>query len=180
MTDRRTEIIEAGIAILREQGLSGFTQPRVAQRAGMRQSHLTYYFPTRLDLLAAVARTAIDNQVAALDATLDGSTTTKAARSIAGVVVRSENTRVLLALVDGADQEPVLRELFRELSQFMIERCKGLLGQLKMTPSRDGAMLVHALAVGLAVLNLAQDLPDGEARTTAVLKSALNLLAARE
>ncbi|MHC5540598.1 TetR family transcriptional regulator, partial [Singulisphaera rosea] len=54
MTDRRQEIIEAGLATLRERGYSGFTQPRVATRAGLRQSHLTYYYPTRADLLAAV------------------------------------------------------------------------------------------------------------------------------
>ena len=65
MQDRRQDIIEAGLATLREHGYAGFTQPRVAARAGLRQSHLTYYYPTRIDLLTAVGRAAIDRQLAA-------------------------------------------------------------------------------------------------------------------
>ena len=59
MQDRRHDIVEAGLAVLREHGYTGFTQPRIAARVGLRQSHLTYYYPTRLDLLEAVGRTAI-------------------------------------------------------------------------------------------------------------------------
>lgn len=54
--DRRRAIFAAGLAILREEGLAGFTQPRVAARAGLRQGNLTYYFPTRTDLLVAISR----------------------------------------------------------------------------------------------------------------------------
>jgi AcrR family transcriptional regulator len=75
--DRRQDIIEAGLATLREHGYAGFTQPRVATRAGLRQSRLTYYYPTRVDLLAAVGRAAIDGQLAAADAVLDGSSADK-------------------------------------------------------------------------------------------------------
>jgi AcrR family transcriptional regulator len=58
LQDRREVILKAAIATLREYGYSGFTQPRVAKRADVRQSHLTYYFPTRLALLEGVARLA--------------------------------------------------------------------------------------------------------------------------
>ena len=99
MQDRRHHIIEAGIATLREHGYTGFTQPRVAARCGLRQSHLTYYYPTRLDLLAAVGRVAVDRQLAAADAALGGlSSPDQAASAIAGIVVRHENTRVFMAL----------------------------------------------------------------------------------
>jgi AcrR family transcriptional regulator len=66
MQDRRQAILTAGIEILREEGYSAFTQPRVAKRAGPRQSLLTYYFPTRVALVAAVAGIAIDGQLAAV------------------------------------------------------------------------------------------------------------------
>src|ERR1700710_3146520 len=108
MTDRRSKIVEAAISVLRELGYSGLTQPRVAERAGMRQSHLTYYFPTRLDLLTAAARAAVDGQLAALDKLLDGRSPRAAADSLAHLLMRSENTRLLMALAEAADKEPEL------------------------------------------------------------------------
>jgi AcrR family transcriptional regulator len=71
LQDRRQVILKAAIATLREHGFSGITQPRVAKRADVRQSHLTYYFPTRLALLEGVARLAVDGQLLALQSILD-------------------------------------------------------------------------------------------------------------
>ena len=53
--DVRTRILEAALRLLGEGGQQ-ITQPRVSKEAGVRQSHLTYYFPTITDLLQAVAR----------------------------------------------------------------------------------------------------------------------------
>jgi len=122
MEDRRQDIVDASLAVLRESGYSGFTQPRVAAKVGVRQSHLTYYFPTRVDLLMGVARVAIDRQLAAIDVILGASSVREAAKTIANVAVRHENTRVIMALVQAADQEPALRELFRELADGIILR----------------------------------------------------------
>ena len=60
MQDHRKDILDAGMAILQEQGLAGLTQPKIAARTGLRQSHLTYYYPTRADLVTAVARVGIE------------------------------------------------------------------------------------------------------------------------
>ena len=56
MLDVRTRILEAALRLLGEGGAQNVTQPRVSKEAGVRQSHLTYYFPTVTDLLQAVAR----------------------------------------------------------------------------------------------------------------------------
>ena len=179
MQDRRQQIIEAGLATLREHGYAGFSQPRVAARSGLRQSHLTYYHPTRLDLLAAVGRAAVDRQLAAVDAILAArSSLEEAAQAIAGLVTRHENTRVLMALAQAADEEPRLRELFRELADGITAR----LTRLSARPAgpatgEETARLLHALAVGLAVLDLATGRPDGMQRAAGVLGTALRLIA---
>ena len=46
MDDKRQHIVECALAQLREEGFAAFTQSKVAARAGLRQSHLTYYYPT--------------------------------------------------------------------------------------------------------------------------------------
>ncbi|MER2508419.1 MAG: TetR family transcriptional regulator [Amaricoccus sp.] len=177
MSDRREAIVAAGLAVIRESGFAGFTQPRVAAKAGLRQSNLTYYFPTRADLLAAVARAAIDGQLAAIDAMLDGRSIEAASAVIANVAVRHENTRVMMALAQAADQEPRVRELFRELADGIALRAGRLLEDLGLPSTAENRFLVHALSVGLAVVDLAVDRPDGAARAASVLETTFTLLA---
>ena len=176
MQDRRQVIIEAGLATLREHGYSGFTQPQVAARAGLRQSHLTYYFPTRVDLLAAVGRAAIDRQLAAADGVLSGPSAQAVAGALANVVGRHENTRVLMALAQAADQEPQLRALFRELSDGIVALAEGFLKTLNPTATETDARLLHALAVGMAVVGLATARPDNERIAASIIEAALAMI----
>ena len=176
MKERRQDIINAGLVVLREHGLSGFTQPRVAAEAGVRQSHLTYYFPTRVDLLSGVARSAIDSQLRAVDAVCEASTIQAAATAIAKVATRHENTRVIMALAQAADQEPPLRELFRELADGIILRAGNLLENLNITPTDEHCYLLHALSVGLAVIDLATARKGGAQRADRTLETALTML----
>jgi AcrR family transcriptional regulator len=177
MKDRRQQILDSGLEILREEGLPGFTQPRIAARTGLRQSHLTYYYPTRTALLAAVARRAIDIQLAAARAMVGKITSPRqAASTIASVVVRHENTRVLVALNQAADQEPALRELFNELTDGFVEELRSLLAKLGMKSDQATVDLVHALFVGLSVVDLATSRERGEARAKGVMKAAFEAL----
>jgi AcrR family transcriptional regulator len=56
MADRRADIVSAALSLLKEGGAKGLSQPQVAKRVGLPQGHLTYYFPKKADLVAAVAR----------------------------------------------------------------------------------------------------------------------------
>jgi len=175
--DLRRIILEAGLAILREQGLAGLTQPRIAARTGLRQSHLTYYYPTRADLVAAVARLAIETQLAAVKSLLQGvSTAQEGAEKIAGVVVRHESTRVFAALNQAADQEAGVRAVFGELLEGFIAEIKEFLGKLGLEPTEARIDLVHALFVGLSIIDLATGRPHGKTRAKAVLDLTFQLL----
>jgi AcrR family transcriptional regulator len=174
--DRRQTIIEAGITVLREHGFAGFTQPRVAREAVVRQSHLTYYYPTRLDLLKAVARAAIDRQLTASKSMLGASSPRTAATSLANVIVRHGNTRVLMALAQSADQEPALRELFVELAEGIVQRNGKLLGQLDVKPTDENCFILHAVSVGMAVISLATGRQDSERRSARALEQMFRAL----
>jgi len=179
MSDRRTDILEAGLAVLREHGYADFTQPRVAEYAGMRQSHLTYYHPTRADLLAEVGKEAVRRQLAAVDANLDGlQSLDEIASAIARVVIIHPNTRVLLALAQVGDGEPRLAGLFQELADGFISRLETILTRLDGRASANAsARLIQALVVGLAVVDLATAGSGGLDSVTAILKSALRATA---
>jgi AcrR family transcriptional regulator len=179
MADHRDKLIEAGLGILREEGLAGFSQARIASRVGLRQGHLTYYFPTRTDLLAAVGRKAIENQLAGL-ARMTASTSSRKAAVTAAVAATKnhQNTRVLVALNQAADQEPELRALFNELTDGFVTQLGGLLEALGIGPTEDRVDLIHALFVGLSVIDLATSRERGQERNQAALNTAFKLLAA--
>jgi AcrR family transcriptional regulator len=177
MQDRREKILEAGLAILREQGLAGLTQPRVAAKTGLRQSHLTYYYPTRADLLAAVTRAAIEAQLAGARSLTKGiSSAEQAAAKMATVVARHENTRVLAALNQAADQEPTVRALFNELHNGFITELGALLEKLKLSPTEARIDLLHGLFVGLSIIDLATGRKNSRPRAKAALSLAFDLL----
>jgi AcrR family transcriptional regulator len=54
-TDLKQRIAQAAAEILFHHGSKRLSQLEVAKVLGIRQSHLTYYYPRRADLLAAVA-----------------------------------------------------------------------------------------------------------------------------
>jgi AcrR family transcriptional regulator len=180
LQDRREIILKAAIATLREHGFSGFTQPRVAKRADVRQSHLTYYFPTRLALLEGVARLAVDGQLAALQSIVDLPSVSAVIKSITAMIGRHENTRVLMALAQAADEEPSLRSLFRELADGIVSRLRQLLENLHLDATEEQVLLVHSLSVGLAVVDLATQRPHSKRRVEAILESLLATLASKD
>jgi AcrR family transcriptional regulator len=51
---RREEIVEAAVAIIAEEGLQHLSLSAIEEKAGMSRGQLTYYFPTKEDILLAV------------------------------------------------------------------------------------------------------------------------------
>lgn len=51
---RREQIVQAAVAIIAEQGLQNLSLSEIEKKAGMSRGQLTYYFPTKEDILLAV------------------------------------------------------------------------------------------------------------------------------
>lgn len=110
----RERILDAAITILRTSGLQRLTQVQVAETAGVRQSHLTYYFPTRDDLLEAITTRAVAGIAGGVERAVreegepsDTALLDRLARSIANV----EHMRMFLGLVIEADGDRAVRKL---------------------------------------------------------------------
>ena len=165
-------IVAAALDLLRSEGMPALTQPRVAKAAGLRQSHITYYFPTRSDLVAAVA-TAVARQ---LTAGFEGAFASASPPTIASRVARigaPEQTRLLLALVLETDREPSVRALFRRLTKDIRAEIATGLARQGIDASPDRVALLHALGVGLAVLDLARAEPASRRETRSTTALAL-------
>ncbi len=95
------------MAVLREDGFHALTQTRVAERSGLRQSHLTYYFPRRADLLMAVAETVASQMQARVSVQSNGRPLDiDGLRAVLHAQLADrELPRLMLALVAAADED---------------------------------------------------------------------------
>ncbi|WP_208948296.1 TetR/AcrR family transcriptional regulator [Segnochrobactrum spirostomi] len=179
--DLRAKILGEAIAILREHGLAGLTQPRVAKAAGVTQSHLTYYFPTRADLLAAVLERAAAGQRAGIGAALAAAPNgpEALADALGDALSRPENTRVLVSLVLAADADPAFRTLYRSLAGGVRGEVGEALAALGVTADPATVTMVHALGTGLAVLGLALGPEEAGAIAARALTDLFRLLQQR-
>lgn len=124
----RERILNTALAILREEGIQELTQVQVSRRAGVRQSHLTYYFPRRHDLVEAVAVRFMDGMEHGLRAVAAQSEPGELLRRVAEAIAEPGHMRMFTGIVVAADCDPALRAVIvREMTR-MHGVLAGLLG----------------------------------------------------
>ena len=170
----RARILDAALRLVASGGANELTQPKVSRAAGLLQSHLTYSFPTRADLLQAVAQHSIEALVPNLPK--------KAGQSLSDLIAagsgEAKRTRLMLALVGAADRDPSIR---RRLRRFILDirRRIGTVLEARGThaDARELAFL-HSVVVGTAVLQLARRNAESRREARHVLRRAFDCLAA--
>ena len=173
----RTKILDAALQLVFESGVAALTQPRIAQAAGLRQSHLTYYFPTRAVLLEGVAQHMMDGLVQGMQAIAQahaGKGADALAKAIGDAVSDARRARVMLALVVASDEEPGIKVWLRDF----IGKLRARIGQVLSEAGLDSshAALFHTLLVGAAILNVARDDDAARRETRSMVRAALELL----
>lgn len=165
--DVRSRILAAALELLAGRGAHELTQPKVARAAGVRQSHLTYYFPTRADLMQAVARHSIEALAAELSQAAHAPA--EVAQGIAQGAADKRRVRLMLGLVGAADRDPALK---RRLRKFIPE-LRGLMAPMLaaggLRTDAAGLAFFHAVTIGCAVLQLARDDDAAHAEAREVL-----------
>ncbi len=116
----RDRILDAAMQVLLESGVRHLTQMQVAERAGVRQSHLTYYFSTRDALLEAVT----ERGVGAMCAELKRVVGTPHGRRrmlehLADAIAGQAHMRMFVAMIVEADGDPAIRKVMRRATQTM-------------------------------------------------------------
>lgn len=173
----KDDILYSGSMLLREQGVSALTQPKIAKAANIKQSHLTYYFPKRANLMLAIAEftlySLMDNIEKKLQESPHGKTL---AEGVAGILIDGLPPRVLLGLIVAADDDPDIRKLLRKLIRKVRSSIQNLLERAGLASDDESAMFFHASIIGLAVMHQARlnkesanEVKDGVAILTRLL-----------
>jgi len=119
-SDLRERIADAAAKILFHQGAKRLSQLEVAKALGIRQSHLTYYFPRRADLLAAVAHRFLAHASAELGALpVAGKTADAFVAELGRRMTAPGSLRAFFGLLIEADEDAELRRaLITHLDDF--------------------------------------------------------------
>ncbi len=158
LSDARTRILDAAAALLAENGLRSLTQPRVCKKSGLRQSHLTYYFPTRRDLMIGVAQRSMEtlSQPLLAKASTGRLTAATLARTLGKELADRSRARVMIGLISAAEDDPVIAEALRGLIARIRGKLSELFKALGIPHDADSVALAHALLVGTAMLHHAR------------------------
>lgn len=154
----RQRILEAGCRLLRERGPAAVTQAAVAEAAGVRQGHLTYYFRRKQDLLLAIADHGLDQLSRQLArAPGDRDTITDA---VTAVVADRHRTQLEVGVLSQLAASPELRQRYAEAVERNIALVR--LGA-PATATADDLKVLHAALWGLTLQHwLFGDRGDGE------------------
>jgi AcrR family transcriptional regulator len=172
----RERLLAAAVRVLGKHGLRKLTQPQVAREAGVRQSHLTYYFPHRSDLIAAVARhhlLSVGEEVARLMASGSSEAIAEALIELTrGLVKNRRRTRILIGLLVASEEDKALRKQLVESVLAVRSVVEQVLGLPEAHPH---AALLEAVLLGVGVQHLLLEGHPREAQTDQLLATIAEL-----
>ena len=176
--DVRTRILDAALGLVLEAGVGALTQTRIAQAAGLRQSHLTYYFRKRTDLLEGVVQHMMDGMLRNVEAVAHanaGKGREALARTMGEIVADPRRARLMLALVVASDEEPSIKVWLRDFIDELRRRLGAVLEEAGLDASH--IEFLHAALVGATILNAARDDAASKREARATVKAALEAFA---
>jgi AcrR family transcriptional regulator len=176
---RREQILHAAVEILNAEGFGGLTQTRVAERAGMRQSHLTYYFPARNDLLRETAVYGCDAMLGALEMGIEsGELNVENFRDVMAVDIHDRRfARLMCALIVASDEDAEIKPWLANFEAANMEQIKRSFHKLGLPVTLDEVAFFHATYVGSVMLDLGESTDDSLDRAQRKVMMAFDVIA---
>ncbi len=156
---RRQQILAVARKLLVEEGFNGFVLREIAARSGMTIGNLQYYFRTRDLLLEAVTRTALFDDLEALEAIAENGSQGKAQlRELTIVLLREwggDSGKIYAAASFLSYNQPTFRSMLADLYSQLYEHLIHVLTELQPRAHRqtllDKARLITALLDGAVI-----------------------------
>ena len=163
--NRRQLILDTALDIIENEGMKALTQPRIAKVAGLRQSHLTYYFPRKADLYIALLEASHERAERR-----NGNTTPSLGAMLASLFFAPERMRFFLSIVLEVGDDADLKRVVAAHASGLCREVAGRLG-LAGDDARVGAFIDELRGIGIRLLM--------ESRVTAEPERTLQDLASR-
>jgi AcrR family transcriptional regulator len=152
----REKILKTAVELLGNCGIRKLAQPLIAKTAGVPQGHMTYYFPTRSQLLIAVAERSLESvaEMVLKKATSAGIKVRDSLAVTSFLIKNSNRTRMLVGLLVESDENPDLRVKLQEQIKFS----RSLVAMsLNRGADDTETTIVHATIIGLGIQHYLDD-----------------------
>ena len=176
----REKILTAASELLLNEGFSTLTQQAVAARAGVRQSHVTYYFPTRNDLLRATAQYGVETLLdpkAIASATAAGQPSLEALRMLL-MPDKSDRQwfRLMTGLLIASDEDESIRPWLREFDARILQKLAAGFAAVGIAITVDQQHFLHSTFIGALHLDMQEQSDASFARVERTVAMALDLV----
>ena len=179
-TSAREKILTAASELLLNDGFSTLTQQAVAARAGVRQSHVTYYFATRNDLLRATAQFGVEklfDPTLIAEAAMTGQPSLEVFRSM----LMPDKTdrqwfRLMTGLLIASDDDPSIRPWLLEFDERILQKLAAGFAAVGVAITVDQQHFLHATFIGALHLDMQAQTDASFARVERTVKMALDLV----
>ena len=154
----REKILFAAMAVLHNEGFGALTQTHVAKAAGVRQSHVTYYFPARNDLLRETAVYGCNTMLAALSAGIDtGELNLANFRQVMTADIHDRRfARLMCALLVASDEDERIKPWLASFEAANLTRLQQNFQKLGLSVTLDEVGCFHATLVGASLIDLGE------------------------
>jgi AcrR family transcriptional regulator len=176
---RREQILHAAVDVLNTDGFGALTQTRVAERAGIRQSHLTYYFPARNDLLRETAVYGCEALLGALEAGIEtGELNIENFREVLAVDIHDRRfARLMCALIVASDEDAGIKPWLATFEAANIAKMRSSFQKLGLPVTLDEVAFFHAAYLGSVMLDLGESTDDSLERAQRKVAFAFDTIA---
>ena len=180
-TTARERILRAAVLLLNEDGFSALTQTRVAERAGVRQSHVTYYFPARNDLLRETAVYGCNAMLTVMATGIETGVLTLAnfRDFLVSDVSDRRFARLMTALIVASDEDQSIKPWLANFEQANRESLQQSFRRLGLEIMTEDIELFHAAYVGAVILDLGESSEESLARSQRIVQTAFDRIAER-
>jgi AcrR family transcriptional regulator len=177
----RARILTAGVEVLHTEGFAALTQQAVAEKAGVRQSHITYYFPTRLDLLQATAQFGVDCMLNPISsAAMKGDLSFADFRELLLPDLTDRSWwRLMIALVNACSESERIRAWIVEFDEQLLARMRGGFAAFGIELDKADSQFLHAAYIGALTLDMQEQTDASQTRAREIVGMAIDFLEQR-
>ena len=177
----REKILSAATQMLLTVGFNSLTQHAVAARAGVRQSHLTYYFPTRNDLLRGTAQFGMEAMLLPMveTATVGGMSVDALRELLMPDKSDRQWFRLMSGLAAASEEDESIRQWMREFDVQVVAKLAAGFAAANVAISAGEVYFLHATFIGALHLDMNDPTDASFAKVSGAMALALDTILPR-
>ena len=174
----KQRILRTALELIQTEGFFALTQKRVAKLACVRQSHLTYYFPTRSDLLKAVGEESRNILLEALGN--QGKPNLTNFRSVlTKTAYQKDSPRLIMSIIMAAELDLSVKKWQQSFNQEFLHLLKDFFLQAKLQVTDRDLRLYQAAVIGALLTGMSDTDAKSMATTAETIQMAFDELVSK-